>query len=222
MKYYFGVVVILIAFGAYYFLTSNTLEVKNTEPVIENKIQETVLPKETESKTSDSNVKKPSLSSENSDGAEPKVVTPVTSMVVDPKTAKVGDKVGSFSISDIFYSESPVESVMVQFVGTATVTGIIEADEMMGPGITLSSSELNKMPTISGYEVFDGNDPVKYFCVVGDVAKTLPQEVVEYTDGLNSMYEITAVVSDYRFTRQTKPSCPSATLLKIISVKKLN
>jgi hypothetical protein len=163
--------------------------------------------------------------SEVADKANTDTVNSTTSiqpeLFVDPKTAKVGDVVGALTIKTIKgvpYPDGSFESLYIDFGGEITVEGKMGYNEMQGmPCILLSKEGGLALPEIKVGENVD-----KYFCLRGDVVKTLPVDLQTYNPSVtNQSYTVSVTVKDYRFVTAPKEVVSLATLVKVNSIQVL-
>ena len=143
-------------------------------------------------------------------------------LVVDPKTAKVGDTFGPFTITGIKTYSDPdgsVSSVYISYSGAVTVTGDVSFNEMFGdPCITLTETERQKLPLVelSGdWSAWNANNA--YICLPSGPTKTFPLALrtPRQTDAEISE-RMTIEIKDYKFAYAPKEIVPTAELVRVI------
>jgi hypothetical protein len=143
-------------------------------------------------------------------------------MVVDPNEVLIDDTFGDFTVVDI--KKRPVSpEVDITFEGTATVSGVLSLNEMLGTVITLDSESQNILPAVLyDTEIFK----TSVLGLGGDVVATLPKDVTTFTEGVIykpgevPTYTITAEIKEFRFQRGPYEAIPTAQLVRVVDIKR--
>lgn len=159
---------------------------------------------------------------------EANVVTSAPSTpIVDIRTAKVGDRVGPFAISYLFYERSTLvgepsyvtEDASVIFSGTTTIAGELYWDDVVGSVITVSNEQKYNLPIIDFGSPIEKENRVGVFNE-GPYKTTisLPQDLKA-----GARYHIVAEINHYQYGYAAKDGGLSANVQvsNILQIQKI-